>query len=76
MEWTFKGEHITVAREARGVSQEELSKRTGFSQTQISRWETGKVKPGQDSLTRICNALQTVPSFFFVNSGNSGKDGN
>lgn len=73
MEWQFEKERIALAREANGVTQEALSKMTGITQTQISAWETGEVKPGQDSMMKICNALKTPPQFFYVLSGKNGN---
>lgn len=73
MMWRFDGKRIAIAREASDVTQEQLAAMAGITQNQISQWELGEVKPGQDSLMKICNALKTPPRFFFVQSGNNGN---
>lgn len=52
-------EHIIrEARRRAGISQAELARRLGTSQSVIGRWETGKRTPSIDNLTaavRACN---------------------
>jgi transcriptional regulator with XRE-family HTH domain len=74
MGWRFDCNRIAMARGVKDVSQLELSKLTGIAQQQISQWETGEIKPGMESLMKICNALGSVPRFFFVQSGTVGND--
>jgi transcriptional regulator with XRE-family HTH domain len=69
-DWKFEGSKILVARDVNDVTQTELAKMTGASQQQIAQWEAGEVVPGQDSLTKICNALKVPPRFFFVRCDN------
>ena len=71
MGWEFKGRRIGLARESRGLTQRDLSIMLGISPQQVSYWETGRSMPGQASLTKICNALEVPPMFFFVQSGNN-----
>lgn len=71
--WKFDESRIALARESRSLTQGELATVTGLSQQQISQWEKGEVRPGQDSLTKICNALNIEPRFFFVRSGTIGN---
>lgn len=73
MTWKFDGQRIVLARDAKGMTQAELARLIGATQKQLSEWETGAVKPGQDSLVKIINALDTHPKFFFVQSGNNGN---
>jgi len=73
MEWQFVGSRITLAREANNLTQIELAKIIGATQQQLSMWESGEIKPGQDSLMKICNAIKTPPRFFFVQSGQNGN---
>lgn len=72
--WRFENTRIAIARESRSLSQEALSKATGISQQQLSQWETGEVRPGQESLMKVCNALDIEPRFFFVRSGSNGNE--
>jgi len=74
--WKFEHTRITLARESRSLTQLELQGLTGISQTQISAWECGDVRPGQDSLTKLCNAMQIVARFFFVRTSNESNLGN
>lgn len=73
--WEFNSDRIALAREANNVTQAELSALTGIAPQQIGQWERGEVKPGQDSLMKICNALRTPPKFFFVYNANFVKEG-
>ncbi|KGF68053.1 XRE family transcriptional regulator [Hoeflea sp. BAL378] len=57
----YKTEHITQqlrsAREARKMSQRELSARSGLTQSHISQIERGTMEPGLDSLVDVARAL-------------------
>ncbi len=58
---TYKTEHITqqirAAREARSMSQRELSARSGLTQSHISQIERGTMEPGLASLVDVARAL-------------------
>jgi len=58
---TYKTEHITqqirAAREARSMSQRELSARSGLTQSHISQIERGTMEPGLASLVEVARAL-------------------
>lgn len=58
---TYKTEHITqqlrTAREARKMSQRELSARSGLTQSHISQIERGTMEPGLGSLVDVVRAL-------------------
>jgi len=57
----YKTEHITqqirAAREARHMSQRELSARSGLTQSHISQIERGTMEPGIASLVDVARAL-------------------
>lgn len=57
----YKTEHITQqlrsAREARKMSQRELSARSGLTQSHISQIERGNMEPGLGSLVDVARAL-------------------
>jgi transcriptional regulator with XRE-family HTH domain len=57
----YKTEHITqqirAAREARHMSQRELSARSGLTQSHISQIERGTMEPGLASLVDVARAL-------------------
>ena len=51
------GEEVRRLREERGISQSELARRMGTSQSVIARLELGGVEPRFDTLDRVCAAL-------------------
>ncbi|GAA4187025.1 helix-turn-helix domain-containing protein [Shinella granuli] len=58
---SYKTEHITqqirAVREARNMSQRELSARSGLTQSHISQIERGTMEPGLSSLVDVARAL-------------------
>lgn len=64
--WFFDSSRIRIARESRDLSQVQLAAKLEMSAQQLSQWEIGAVKPGQDSLMNICNMLNINPKFFFT----------
>lgn len=48
---------VTVLREHRGLTQEDLAERTGIDQADISRIERGSANPTERTLARIGDAL-------------------
>ena len=60
----FNSEMFSLARKIRGRTQTELSKQTGLSQGQLSRFEHGLLAPSSDNLRVIAGALQFPPEFF------------
>ena len=59
------GNAITTARKEKGIKQLELSKRTGISQTALSRIEHG-TRPNGATIRKICRALGITESFLYV----------
>jgi Zn-dependent peptidase ImmA (M78 family)/DNA-binding XRE family transcriptional regulator len=58
------GDMLTLAREYRALSQEELARRIGLSQAQIAKIEAGLKPEMDDSLgAKIASALEFPPSF-------------
>lgn len=51
------GRRIRQLREARGISQAELARRMGTTQSLIARLELGGAGPRFDTLNRVCRAL-------------------
>ena len=51
------GLRLRELRLQRGLTMAELASRIGVSQPAISQWETGREKPGRDSLARLAGAL-------------------
>lgn len=53
---TLIGQYVTCRKE-KGISQMELSKRTGISQPNITRFESGNYNPSLEMLVKIAEAL-------------------
>ena len=49
------GEALKYAREEKGLSQLELSEKTGISHQNISRWESGQVLPNIEFCVRLAD---------------------
>ncbi|MFU0569935.1 helix-turn-helix domain-containing protein [Gardnerella vaginalis] len=57
---------LVMARKKAGLTQAELSEKTGISQSDISRLENGSRNPTIALLNRIANALNTTCRIEFV----------
>lgn len=57
------GKRIAEVREIRGITQVELSEKTGLMQQNISRIETGKYATTIDVLYKICEGLNCDITF-------------
>nr|WP_319572369.1 helix-turn-helix transcriptional regulator [uncultured Draconibacterium sp.] len=66
------GSKIREAREAKGLTQQELAKEVGISHPQIVRYETKGVQPPADVLGRIADTLD-VSVDFLVNGNSTEK---
>lgn len=51
------GKRIAELRKAKGLTQAQLAEKTGFSQSNIGRIETGRYSVGLDVLASIAEAL-------------------
>ena len=51
------GKRIAELRKAKGLTQAQLAEKTGFSQSNIGRIETGRYSVGIDVLAKIAEAL-------------------
>ena len=49
---------IAAARKAKGMSQAQLSEAMGVDQPTISRWESGKVTPNKENLSKLKEILR------------------
>ena len=63
----FNQDLLRIARQARGWSQSELSKRSGVSQANISKLENGLIGPTDDVLESVSGTLNFPRNFFFQN---------
>ena len=51
------GKRIAELRKAKGLTQAQLAEKTGFSQSNIGRIETGRYSVGLDVLAKIAEVL-------------------
>jgi transcriptional regulator with XRE-family HTH domain len=50
------GSVIRAARRRAGITQKELARRLGTSQSVVARWESGRVSPTVETLSRVVRA--------------------
>jgi XRE family transcriptional regulator, regulator of sulfur utilization len=60
------GTAIKSVRNQVGLSQEQLSERTGLSQTSISQIENGVKQPSKKSIRAICRALEIPEAVLYI----------
>ena len=60
----FSAYRLQVARQARGLSKSELSKKLGISAAALSQFELGQVRPSPGTVQRLSDALDFAPEFF------------
>jgi len=58
-------EHLQQIRQAKGLSQGDLAKRTGLKPAAISHFETGQRKPSFDNLIKLAEALGVSMDYLF-----------
>ena len=61
----FNRSLLVLAREARGLTQEELASKTSIAQGTLSKYETGLLEPTDLPIERLIRALEYPRSFFF-----------
>lgn len=54
---SFAGDFLRATRERQGVSQDELARRVGSHQPQVSAWETGRKPIQVEQLAALLEAL-------------------
>lgn len=64
MEFTV-GERVAALRKRKDMTQYDLAKAAGLTESMISRIELGLSKPGEDKLGKIAEALGCVLSVAF-----------
>lgn len=65
MSGALNADLLRIARQARGLSQTELSKQSGVSQANLSKLENGLINPSDDVLDRVASVLHFPRSLFF-----------
>ena len=67
MQREFNHDLLRIARQARGLSQNELSKKSGVSQANLSKLENELIGPTEEVLASVSRALEFPVEFFFQN---------
>lgn len=52
------GRAIKHLREKKGLSQQQLAKKSGVSQSTVAQTESGRRQPSKQSFTKICKGLK------------------
>lgn len=77
------GDRIKYLREKRELTQKEVSKRTGLTIVQISRYENNERKPDPEALAQLVDALDTNADYLLgriddpssaINEKDAGED--
>lgn len=68
MDYTEVGKRILKSRNAKGLTQEELSELSGVSIPHISNIENGKTKIKVDTLVKLSNALNVSADYLLCGS--------
>lgn len=66
------GENVKELRTQRGLTQEELAERSGFTQQYVSDLERGKRNPTVVSLRELAQALDSTPVELITPRAGSG----
>ncbi|MEO0562122.1 MAG: helix-turn-helix transcriptional regulator [Chloroflexota bacterium] len=56
-------QRLKKLRNQQGISQYELADRLGTNQTQVMRWESGKVNPTGESITMIADYFDVTTDY-------------
>lgn len=62
------GKTIKQLRQAANYNQVELSSKAGITQTSLSQIELGKKRPTQQTLNKLCDALDINESILYIMS--------
>lgn len=65
------GERVLVLLRERGISQKELSRRTGIPPSTICDWKGKKLNPGSDKILPICAVLGVDPYYLISGTESS-----
>ena len=67
------GQRIRERREELGLSQAELARRLGVTQSTVGNYEAGISSPNGENLLRLFDCLETEPNYLFQDSYRGGK---
>lgn len=66
----FDPDRLTIARELRGLTKQELAEKIGRTPSAVSQFESGRARPDGQSVGRLMLAL-SVPASFFAKMSDS-----
>lgn len=69
----FRGDRLKTIREARGLTQDELSERVGFGQSQMTKYENGKSEPSPEVIARLAVELEVTADWLLGLVDDPGK---
>ena len=67
------GKQVRKIREAKGLSQADIEKRSGLSRSYVSRVEGGHTAPSLATLQRFAKALEVEPYELLLSERNSSR---
>ena len=70
-ESTMIGEKIRTTRLEKGMSQEELAELARLHRVSVAKYETNRVEPGADALSRIADVLEVSADYLLDKTGDS-----
>jgi len=63
------GERIRELRKARGLNQEQLAELASLNRVTVAKYESGRIEPGAQALSRIADALEVSTDALLGRSG-------
>lgn len=65
---------LDITLSNRGVTARDLARRIGVTDSAVSRWRSGHVKPGMDAVVKLANELNVDPLRLAVTAGLMGGE--
>ena len=70
------GDRVFARLKEIGMTQKDLSEKTGISQSTISEWKSKRTNPTSEKIMIICETLNVTPEWVLSGISNTGKRGN
>lgn len=67
--WRFNPVMLIIARDGKGMTQEDLAEALGVSQALVSKWDNGTACPSSEMIEKLAAILEVRPAFFEVDCG-------
>lgn len=62
----FIGRNLKIIRQFHGMTLEELGEKVTASRQYVNQLEIGSKHPNQDFINALCDALDVMPGFFYM----------